>query len=323
MHDHEPEKIAASFAGNKRYLTFSHYLKKQFGEKVWKIPVHGEFTCPNRDGTRGTGGCLYCNNYGFSPDLIQQQATVENQIKAGIERIQEKRNVSKFIVYFQTYTNTYAPLAHLKHTYDAVLQFKEIVGMAIGTRPDCVDENILDLLASYKPRLDVWIEYGLQSIHNRTLAAINRGHTYEDFLHAIEITAGSGLKICIHVIIGLPGEAKSDILNTAVALSKLNFDAIKIHPLQVHTNTKLEAMHRQGKISLLSLKSYVDILCDFIELLPPTVVIQRLTAEAPDQILVAPDWCRNKMAVIAAIDAELEVRKSWQGKRFIHHDSFQ
>lgn len=304
------------FGAGKRYYTFSHYLKNRFGEKVWKVPVHAGFTCPNRDGTIGTGGCIYCNNEGFSPGFSNAHLPIDEQVKAGIERIRIKRNVSKFLVYFQTYTNTYASLERLKQLYDSAVYHEGVVGLAIGTRPDCVDKEILDLLESYTPRLEVWVEYGLQSIHNRTLDVINRGHTYEDFLHAIEMTRRRDLKICVHVIIGLPSECRAEILATAEALAQLSMHGIKIHPMQVHKNTKLENMYHTGSVSLFSMREYIDILCDFLERLPSNVVIQRLTAEAPANILVAPEWCFNKMEVIKAIDQELERRNTWQGYRF-------
>jgi len=303
------------FGPGKRYYTFSHYLKNQFGEKVWKIPVHAGFTCPNRDGKIGWGGCIYCNNEGFGPGWSNGHLSIAEQVKSGIRRIQKKRNISKFLVYFQTYTNTYDSPERLKQLYDQAVQYDEVVGLAIGTRPDCVTEEILDVIESYTPRLEVWVEYGLQSIHNRTLRAINRGHTYEDFLQAIELTRKRNLKICVHVIVGLPGESKAEILATAAALGQIAIDGIKIHPMQVHRNTKLEQMYDAGEVSLFSMQQYIDILCDFLERLPSEVVIQRLTAEAPANLLIAPEWCLNKIEVIRQIAQELEKRDAWQATR--------
>lgn len=304
------------FGQGKRYYTFSRYLKDRFGEKVWKIPVHANLTCPNRDGTVGTGGCIYCNNDGFSPAIQNDHQSIDEQIRAGIQRIQRKRKISKFVVYFQTYSNTYSSLPHLKQLYDSALNFDQVVGLAIGTRPDCVNEKILDLIESYTPRLEVWLEYGLQSKHNSTLAAINRGHSYRDFLSAVELTRKRNLKICVHVIIGLPYESPEMIMGTADALAEIGIDAIKIHPMQVHKNTKLEKIYNAGRTDLFSREEYVEILCDFLERLPENVIIQRLTAEAPADILVAPEWCLNKMKVLEAIDNELLRRDSWQGSRF-------
>ncbi len=303
-------------SNQKRYFTFSQYLQRQFGTKVWKIPVHAPFSCPNRDGTVGVGGCIYCNNLAFSPDLQGEYPSITSQIEAGLKRFQKKGKVNKFFVYFQSYTNTYAPITELQNYYQQALQFDDVVGLAVGTRPDCISEDILNLLESYTNKVEVWIEYGLQSIHDRTLKLINRGHLFADFENAIQMTAPKNIKICVHVIIGLPGEDRNDILATARKLSQMPIHGIKIHPLQVHRHTKLENWFNAGKIQLMNLEEYVTICCDFLELLPPELVIQRLTADAPASILVAPAWCLNKMEVLNAIDQELNRRGSFQGKEF-------
>jgi len=299
----------------KRYFTFNQYLKRRFGEKVWKIPVHGNFTCPNRNGTKGWGGCIYCRNDVFSPQLDLRTLSIAEQIRQGIVRIQRKQKVAKFLVYFQSYSNTYAPLSQLEHDYDQVMQFEEVVGLAIGTRPDCISPKKLDLIESYAGQVEVWLEYGLQSCHNRTLDWIHRGHTYEDFLKAIEMTRQRHINICVHVIIGLPGETKADMLATAEVLADLPIQAVKIHPLQVYSGTALEKLYQEGKVQLLNFEDYVSIACDFLERLPENVVIQRLTADAPAEVLIAPAWCLNKMKLLNAIDSELERRDSFQGKR--------
>lgn len=295
------------------YFRFTEYLQQRFGEKVWKIPVHAPFTCPNRDGTVGTGGCIYCRNEAFSPTLEAAKLSIKTQIQQGMKRIQRKRKVRKFLVYFQSYTNTYDSVDRLKKYYDQAVAFDAVVGLAIGTRPDCVSREILGLIESYSDRAEVWLEYGLQTKHNRTLKFINRGHTYEDFLQAIELTAGRRIKICVHVILGLPGESHAEILETADALAQLPIHGVKLHPLQVHTETLLEKRYHAGKIDLMDQEEYVRVCCDYLERLPEKVVIQRLTADAPREILVAPDWCANKMAVLNAILAEFQRRRSRQG----------
>jgi len=300
----------------KPYFRFTDYLQQRFGEKVWKIPVHAPFTCPNRDGTLGTGGCIYCRNEAFSPSLGAAPFSIRDQIQAGMQRLQKNRNIRQFLVYFQSYSNTYDSVAVLKNYYDQAVEFEAVVGLAIGTRPDCVSPEILDLIESYRNRVEVWLEYGLQSRHNRTLARINRGHTFEDFLHAIELTRGRQIKICVHVILGLPGETHEEILETADVLAQLPIHGVKLHPLQVHTETPLERQYRAGEIQLLQLDEYVRLCCDYLERLPETVVIQRLTADAPADILVAPAWCANKTAVLNAISAEFRSRGSWQGRKF-------
>jgi radical SAM protein (TIGR01212 family) len=196
------------------------------------------------------------------------------------------------------------------------VQFDEVVGLVIGTRPDCISPEILDLLASYRPSVEVWIEYGLQSSHDQTLAQLNRGHSVQDFLNAIELTRARDLQICVHVILGLPGETRSQMLATARFLANLPLQSIKIHPLQVHRETQLATLFQAGTVPLLDFDAYISLGCDFLELLSPEMCIQRLTADAPREILIAPAWCHNKMALLNAIDAELLRRDSWQGKYF-------
>ncbi|MCI0514854.1 TIGR01212 family radical SAM protein [candidate division KSB1 bacterium] len=307
---------ARGLASQKRYFTFDHYLRQRFGARVWKIPVHAPFTCPNRDGRVGWGGCIYCNNAAFSPTLELARTTIADQIQQGVQRLQQQRRIDHFLVYFQSYSNTYAALDELKNYYDQAVQFDQVVGLVIGTRPDCISPEILDLLASYRARVDVWIEYGLQSSHDQTLAQLNRGHSVQDFLHAVEATRQRDLQICVHVILGLPGETRSQMLATARFLAGLPIQSIKIHPLQVHRDTQLATLFQSGKVPLLDFDAYISLGCDFLELLPPEMSIQRLTADAPREILIAPAWCQNKMAVLNAIDAELLRRDSWQGKYF-------
>lgn len=304
------------YSNQKRYFTFTQYLQQKFGTKVWKIPVHAPFSCPNRDGTVGIGGCIYCNNLAFSPDLRLEYPSITSQIEARLKRFRKKGKATKFFVYFQSYTNTYAPVNELQNYYQQALQFDEVVGLAVGTRPDCISEDIINLLQSYTDKIEVWIEYGLQSIHDHTLKLINRGHLFIDFKNAIQMTIQKNIKICVHIIIGLPGEDRNDILATARELAKMPVHGIKIHPLQVHRDTELENWFNAGKIQLMKLDEYVNICCDFIELLPPGFVIQRLTADAPAAILIAPDWCFNKMKVLNAIDLEMSQRGSYQGKNY-------
>ncbi|MCK5738785.1 TIGR01212 family radical SAM protein [bacterium] len=300
---------------DSHYYTFRQYLETHFGKRVWKVPVNAPFTCPNRDGTKGRDGCIYCNNNAFSPTLQLTATSIHQQIAEGIKRVQRKRNVKHFLVYFQSYSNTYADLPVLKAYYDEALAFEEVVGLAVGTRPDCISEPVLDLLESYAKRAEIWIEYGLQSIHDTTLKLINRGHNFADFEKAIEMTQNRQIQICVHVIIGLPGETRADILATARKIAEMPIHSIKIHPLQVHPQTELAKMYAAGDIHLMSLSEYVSICCDFLELLPKDVVVQRLTADAPEDFLIAPDWCLNKLVVLQTIDKEFVRRGSFQGKK--------
>ena len=281
-----------------------------------KISIDAEFTCPNRDGRVGWGGCIYCDARGSGAPSIGRALSVKAQVERGIQRLKVRYNVQKFIAYFQAFTNTYAPVDVLKGLYDEAIQFDEVVGLAIGTRPDCVPESVLRLIESYTHRYQVWVEYGLQSIHERTLALINRGHTYADFVDAVERTKGRGILLCAHVIIGLPGESKADIMETAQAVASLGLDAIKIHSLYIVEGTPLAKLYRQEKFNALAFDEYVALVCDFLEYLPPRMVIQRLVGEGSRDTLVAPLWTLKKAAVLEAIDRELERRNSFQGKRY-------
>ncbi|MFO7891351.1 MAG: TIGR01212 family radical SAM protein [bacterium] len=301
-----------------RYNNFSSFLKNKYGEKVWKIPLHAGFSCPNLDGTLSDTGCIYCNNKAFNIQAGKNSQSVDEQIRSSIQRLKKTRKVSKFIAYFQTYTNTYAPVDTLKKTYDIVLNYPEIVALSIGTRPDCVDQEKLDLIERYTDTMDVWLEYGLQSMHDNTLKRINRGHTYEDFLKAVRLTKERNIAICVHVIAGLPGETRDDFLQTVQAVAGLKIDGIKFHPLHVLKDTVLEQMYYRNQITLLKAEDYADIICDALEILPEKVVIQRLTADADEQFLVAPEWCskQGKMKVIDLINRKLEVRQTCQGYRY-------
>lgn len=299
----------------KHYLTFRRYLKNKYGCSVWKLSLHSNFTCPNRDGTVGTRGCIYCNNQAFHPRL-NTDISLRDQLKSQIKSCLLKKKAQKFFAYFQTYTNTYAPVNQLKKIYDTIREFPEIVGLSIGTRPDCVSPEILDLIESYTGDYEVWIEYGLQSSHDKSLKFIKRGHTYQDFLQAVQWTQSRSINICVHVILGLPGETHQDIITTAHKLARLPVNSVKFHPLQVIRDTPLASMYANDQISLLDLSTYVHWIVDFMEILPSGMVIQRLTADALDDWLIAPDWCRNKMLIIQEIDGEFESRDSYQGKKY-------
>jgi len=296
-----------------RYYSFSRYLRQRFGCRVHKVTLHAGFTCPNRDGTVGWGGCVFCNNAGFSPNARMEPAQIREQLARGID-VARKRKAEKFIAYFQAYTNTYAPVDRLKALYDEVWRFPDMVGLSIGTRPDCVDRAIVDLIASYTQRSEVWIEYGLQSTHDATLSAINRGHTYQQFVDAVELTRDRGIKMCVHTILGLPGENREMILDTHRQLADLGLDGIKLHLLHIMRDTAMAQQYQTGEIELLSREAYVELVVDVLELLPPTMVIQRMHADAPSEVLIAPDWCLDKVGVLNDIRQAQIRRDSWQGK---------
>lgn len=296
-----------------RYFSFGNYLRRRFGCRVHKVTLHAGFTCPNRDGRAGYGGCTFCNNAGFSPNLQVGSAEIREQLARGIES-RRGRKVGKFIAYFQAYTNTYAPVEELELLYDEVWKFEEVAGLAIGTRPDCVDDRTLDLIAGYLPRGMVWIEYGLQSAHNQTLERVNRGHNYARFEEAVWATSRRGIEICAHTILGLPGESREMMLETHRRLARLPIDGIKIHLLHIMKDTLMARQYAQGEIRLLERDEYVSLVCDMLEQLPPTVAIQRMHADAPRDVLVAPDWCLNKAGILDDIRREQRRRDSWQGK---------
>lgn len=297
-----------------RYNAFGRYLRRRFGCRVHKITLHAGMSCPNRDGTRGTGGCTFCNNTGFSPAARLEPGAIRAQMLAGMEAARRRVRASRFIAYFQAYSNTHAPVEHLARLYDEAWCSPDVVGLSVGTRPDCVDPAKIDLLAGHARRGEVWIEYGLQTAHDQTQGLLNRCHTYAEFERAIDITAGRGIRICVHTILGLPGETRDMMLETHRRLADLPVDGIKIHLLHVMRDTVLERQYRRGEVSLLARDEYARLVCDVLELLPPACVIQRMHADAPADVLVAPDWCLDKAGVLNDIRDELIRRDSWQGK---------
>lgn len=303
---------------SSRYYPFSRYLRSRYGCRVHKVTIHAGFTCPNRDGTRGYGGCTFCNNAGFSPNARTDAAMVREQIQRGIEQTRRRSKATKFIAYFQAYSNTYAPVDHLQALYDEAWKFPEVVGLSIGTRPDCVDPEKIALISGYSARGEVWLEYGLQSTHDVTLKSINRGHGYREFLDAIEMTRDRGIRICAHTVLGLPGETREMMLDTHRRLAALPIDGIKIHLLHIMRDTVMAAQYQRGEITLLGRQEFVDLVCDVLEVLPPTMVIQRMHADAPSDVLVAPPWCLDKAGVLDDIRRTLASRDTWQGKALGH-----
>jgi len=314
---HADRKKPEFWGTPKRYYDFKSYLRNTFDAKVAKLTVDAGFTCPNRDGTRSTGGCVYCDGRGSAHRQTGTLPTVTEQLRAGMERYRDS-GAEKFIAYFQTFTNTYGPVEELRRLYDEALDFSpHIVGLSVGTRPDCVPDEVLGLLASYRERAHVWLEFGVQSLHAPTLERINRGHSMEELLDAVERASSHGLDLVGHVILGLPGETPEMMRETARTFASLPFTGLKIHLLLVLEGTPLAEMYRKGEVPLPTLEEYAGWVADFLELVPPEVSIQRLTADGYRDIFIAPDWARNKLAVLNAIDAELKHRDSWQGKKGI------
>lgn len=302
-----------SIANGKKYNQFSRYLETLFGCKVYKVTLDAGFSCPNRDGFISNGGCVFCDDSGSFSRAHSSLLSVREQLETGIAAMRRRFKAKKFISYFQAYTNTYADVAHLKGLYDTALSHEDVVGLSIGTRPDCVDEEKINLISSYTDSHHVWVEYGLQSIHDRTLKLINRGHSGQQFIDAVKMTQSRGINICAHVIIGLPGETREDVLKTARVLADLGIDGVKVHLMCVLKGTRLEKMYFNNEFSLMAPEEYTSAVCDFLEILPASTTIHRLAGNGLKEILVAPKWLEEKFRILNMIDDEFERRSSFQG----------
>ncbi|MDX9817547.1 MAG: TIGR01212 family radical SAM protein [Desulfococcus multivorans] len=298
------------------YRDFNAYLRDRFGERVQKIIVDAGLDCPNRDGTVARGGCIYCNRRGSGTGNHAKGLSITEQIRVGSRFVARRYKARKFLIYFQSFSNTYAPVPVLRRLYDEALgAVPGIVGLSIGTRPDCVDKAVLDLLEDYGRRTLMWVEYGLQSAHDETLRRINRGHDVACFRRAAAETRRRGIRVCAHVILGLPGESRGEMMETAKALAEMGIDAVKIHLLYVVRGTALERMYRTGAYQCLTQSEYVDLVCEFLEHLPPKVVIQRLTGDPHPDELVAPDWARDR-STLNRIRETLTAAHRFQGGRY-------
>lgn len=298
----------------KRYYDLKSYWRNLFGCHVQKLSIDAGFTCPNRDGRVAYGGCIYCDGRGSQLRQKDKLPAVAVQIQTGKKYYAAQ--ASKFIAYFQTFTNTYAPCAYLKQLYDEALSQKDVIGLSIGTRPDCLGSDVIELLSGYAKKYHIWVELGLQSMHDQTLQFINRGHNVRQFLDSVNALAGSSLNICVHIIIGLPGESDEDVLETAKTLATLPINGLKIHSLLALEGTALGEMYKRGEAEMITKDKYVSLVCDILEIIPPQVVIQRLTADGYRDILLAPAWAMNKLDVLNSINGELERRDSYQGKYY-------
>lgn len=304
-------------AAGLRYRGYGRFLRHRFGARVQKVSVDARFTCPNVDGTVATGGCTFCDNRSFSPSRRLPRASITDQIDEGIRRLRRRYpRVGAFLAYFQPATNTYAPVERLREVYEQALAHPHVVGLAIGTRPDCVADDVLDLLSEIGRRAYLSVEYGLQTIHDRSLDWMNRGHHYDAFLDAMARSRGRPFEICAHVILGLPGETHDDMMATAREVARLGLDGVKLHNLYAVKNTPLADQVARGEVTLMGRDEYVRTLVDFLELLPPTMLVERVSGDAPPDYFVGPAWCLDKPAVRLALAAELERRDTWQGKRY-------
>jgi len=303
----------------KRYNSASDFFKGLFGQRVQKISIDAGFTCPNRDGKRGYGGCTYCLNTTFTPFYIKRTKTIGEQLDEGIDFFAKKYKSWKYLAYFQAYTNTYATLSVLKSKYEEALCHKGVIGLVIATRPDAVDEQILDYLAYLNEKYFVLIEYGIESTINRTLQRINRGHSFEESIKAIELTAKYNLLQTAHLILGLPGESKEEMLLHAKRISQLPINILKLHQLQIirHTEMEKEFAEKSEDFHLFGVEEYVDFVVDFLEILHPSIIIDRFINEAPKSMVLAPNWGGLKnFEIVHKIEQQLEKRNTWQGRKY-------
>lgn len=305
---------------SRRFNAYSEYIRKVFGARVQKLSLDAGFSCPNRDGTISTGGCTFCDNDAFNPSYCQPEKSIAQQLTEGIEFHKKRyRRSSKYLAYFQAFSSTHAPLSQLKTLYEEALAMPDVIGLVIGTRPDCVNPDKLDYLAHLAEIYYIIVEYGIESCNNNTLQTVNRGHTFEQAVRALEESRKRGLKTGAHFIIGLPGESRDQILDQATTVAQLPVDNIKFHQLQILKNTALEKeyLRNPDKFHLFSIEEYVDFMITYIELLPPQMVIERFTAEAPPRYRIAPYWGNLRTdQILAMIEKKLEENDSWQGKRF-------
>jgi radical SAM protein (TIGR01212 family) len=298
-----------------RINSYGHYLRRKFGCRVSKVNVDAGFTCPNRDGSKGTGGCIYCNNVSFSPKDTQSVIPLEDQMAHGMEYHRQRLGSEKFIVYFQKYTNTYASVDLLADLYRRALEYPDVVGLSVGTRPDALSDDALELLAKIATTRYVCLELGLQSMDDAILSRINRGHTLEEFINTVKRAAGHGFDICAHLIYGFPGELAQDFLKSAELVASLPIDSIKLHQLHAVEGTELAEMYRRGEFKPLTLQEYVTTAADFLERLPENITVQRLYGSAPLEICVAPRWGLKNNQMWFAVVNELKRRGTWQGCR--------
>jgi len=291
-----------------------------FNARIYKIGLRLDFTCPNRDGTVAVGGCIYCNNASHTPQDYRPRTSVTEQLENGARAIHKRHKAEKFIAYFQSYTNTYDSPGKLERLYREALDFPGVVGLAIATRPDCLPNDTLDLISGLSQQTYLWLEIGLESMYDRTLAWVNRGHDLSTYIDAVKRAKEHNVRVCTHLILGFPGENREEMLATPLLLNRLEVDGIKLHNLHVIKDTALEKLYHQGQVPLLSRDEYVALVVDFLERLDPNMIVHRLSGETYRAMTVAPDWSIDKIGVHNAIYNALESRDTWQGRLFARAD---
>ena len=300
----------------KRYREFGDFLRERFPFKAQKIAINAGFTCPNRDGSKGRGGCTYCNNQTFNPGYCQTDKSVADQLAEGVRFFSRKYPEMRYLAYFQAYTSTYGEQERLERLYEEALSYPGVVGLVIGTRPDCMPDRLLDYLARLSEQVLVLVEYGVESTLDRTLRRINRGHDFAEAEEAIRRTAARGIAVGAHLILGLPGESRDEILGHADRLSDLPLTTLKLHQLQLirHTRMALEFERRPEDFHLFTVDEYIDLAIDFIERLDPAIALERFVSQSPKELLIAPDWGLKNYEFTARVNRRLAERDSWQGK---------
>jgi len=297
----------------KHYYPYSKYLKETFNMKVYKITLDAGLNCPNRDGTISDKGCLFCDETG-SYSRCNNFKSIEEQIETSMEKLSAQFKAEAFVAYFQSYSNTYAPADKLKKIYDSVFNFDKIVSVSIGTRPDCVDDEKLDLISEYP---EPWIEYGLQSAKDETLKLINRGHDYNCFKNAVLKTKEKGIKVCAHIILGFPNENTKDMLETAKKLADLEIDSIKIHMLTILKDSPLAKIYEKNPFYLMDMEQYAQIVCDILEILPPNCNIQRIAGTGYSETTLYPKWVNRRFEILNLVDKIMIKRNAFQGDKYI------
>ncbi|HCW2819396.1 TPA: TIGR01212 family radical SAM protein [Enterococcus faecalis] len=301
---------------NKRYHTWNYALRQQFGEKIFKVPIDGGFDCPNRDGTVAKGGCTFCSVSGSGDMIVAPSDPLPLQFQKEIQLMHQKwPTVDQYVVYFQNFTNTHAPVDVIRHRFEQVVNEKGVVGLSIGTRPDCLPDEVVNYLAELNERFYLWVELGLQTTFEETSAAINRAHDYQTYLDGVAKLRKHGIRVCTHLINGLPGETPAMMReNVRRTIQDSDIQGIKLHLLHLMTNTKMMRDYNEGRLQLMSKEAYVSVICDQLEMIPPEIVIHRLTGDAPFETIIGPMWSLKKWEVLNAIDAEMKRRNSYQGK---------
>lgn len=301
---------------HKRYHTWNYHLRKTFGEKVFKIALDGGFDCPNRDGTVAYGGCTFCSAAGSGDFAGNRAEDLEIQFQKVKEKMHKKWKEGKYIAYFQAFTNTHAPVHVLREKFDKVLGFDGVVGLSIGTRPDCLPDDVVEYLAELNEKTYLIVELGLQTVHEKTAQLINRAHDYECYVRGVEKLRKHNIQVVSHIINGLPLETYDMMMETAREVAKLDVQGIKIHLLHLLKGTPMVKQFEKGLLKFLSFDEYVNLVCDQLEILPPEMVVHRITGDGPIDDMIGPMWSVNKWEVLNAIDDELERRNSWQGKKY-------